>query len=397
MQTFPYELAPSDDGDWVAADLLATAPVVRAQMPDGNQVWLALSHQAVRQVSTDATFSRTEAIRRGAPVLLQAAVDPDLLLSMDPPRHTRMRRTMARAFSPRRIDPLAPRIQQLCEQVLDTMAAQRSPADLVTLFAEPFPIMVLCELLGVPYGDRDKIRTWATRVLSSAGLTVEQITEAVRQIREYLATLAAARRAEPSHDLITELVGRTDEQDALTETELLANLQLLLLAGHETTTNQLTNSLLALFRHPDQLALLRSRPELVDRSIDELMRYVRLTVPLTATIALRDAVVAGVAIMAGDTVVAVNPAANRDPAVFTDPHRLDLTRRNSHQQLGFGHGTHFCLGAQLARLELRIALTTLLSRFPSLSLAVDETDLRWRTGTPTRSLTALPVTWEHSA
>ncbi|HEU5474718.1 MAG TPA: cytochrome P450 [Actinophytocola sp.] len=393
MQAFPYVLAPSDDGDVVAAKLLGTAPVVRAQLPDGTQVWLVLSHEAARRVFTDSTFSRAEALRPGAPVLLRAAVDPDLLLSIDPPRHTRIRRAMARAFSPRMVDRLVPRIHQLCEELLDAVAANGPPADLVTLFAEPLPIVVLCELLGVPYDDRDKIRAWAKRVLATAGFTVAEITDAIGQTREYLGTLATARRAEPGHDLITELVHQADEQDALSENELLANLQLLLIAGHETTANQLANSLLALFRHPDQLTLLRNRPELIERAVEELLRYVRLTVPMQATIALRDTDLAGAAIKTGDAVVVVNPAANRDPAVFTDPHRLDITRANSHQHLGFGHGTHFCLGAQLARLELRIAFTTLFNRFPHLSLAVDETHLRWHTGTPTRSLTALPVTW----
>jgi cytochrome P450 len=223
VQTFPYELVSSDDGDAVAAGLLVVAPVVRARMPDGKQVWLALSHGAVRQVLSDATFSRLETLRRGC------------------------------------------------------------------------------------------------------------ATKAIRQIRAYLGKLAAARRAEPGHNLITELIDRADSQDALNQTELLANLQLLLIAGHETTANQLSNSLLTPFHHPDQLALLQGHPELTERAVKELMRYVRLTVPMVATIALHDVEVTDVPITADDAVITVNPAANRDPTVFADPDRLDLTPPNTSQ------------------------------------------------------------------
>jgi cytochrome P450 len=393
MQSFPFDRTPAEDVDPTAVRLLATAPVVRAEMPDGRQVWLALSRDAVREVLSDNRFSRVAAVVPGGPGQVVSAADPDVLTSMDPPKHTRVRKLMARAFSPRMVEALEPRVREIVAELLDGVAAHGRPADLVKLFAEPLPITVICELLGVPVADQDMFRDWAMRLVSTTRHSRDEIMATVAQVRGYFAELVAAKRVEPGDDLTSELVRVTDDEDALTETELLANLQILLIAGHETTVNQLGNSLVALFRNPDQLALLRDRPELAATAVDELLRYARLATEALPRVTVTDVELVGVPIKAGEAVVPLPGAASQDPGTFPEPDRLDLARPNAAQHLAFGHGFHFCLGAQLARTELRIALTGLLARFPALRLATGESELSWRAGTPARALEALPVTW----
>ena len=392
MQPYPFDTPNSQDIDTVAARLLSGAPVVRAAM-GGGEVWLALSHDAARQVLSDPRFSREAAMGPNAPVVMRSAYDPDVLTSLDPPKHNRTRRLMSRAFSPRMVEAMAPRVREIVAGLLDDLQAHGAPADLIGLFAAPLPIMVICELLGVPYTDRAVIQDWSRRLVSTTAYPPEEIAAAGRQMDGYLAGLIAAKRAEPTGDLISALIRVTDEQGALTEAELVKNTRMLLVGGHETTVNQLGNSVLALFRHPDQLALLRERPELVTPAVEELLRYARLTGSTLPRVAVADVELGGQLIRAGDGVIALTSSANMDAGVFAAPDRLDIARGGSGQHLSFGHGPHFCLGAHLARLELRTALTGLLARFPTLGPAVAESELRWRGGTPLRSLLALPVTW----
>src|SRR6266511_4110146 len=369
MQPFPLGTPSSQDIDTVAVRLLADAPVVRATMGDGGDVWLALSHDAVRQVLSDPRFSREAAMGPDAPVTVRSAYNPDVLTSMDPPKHSRTRRLMSRAFSPRAVDRLATRGQEIVAGLLDDVAAHGPPADLIELFVAPLPIIVICELMGVPYADRAAIRGWSERLLATTAYPPEEIVAAIDEIRGYLAGLVAAKRADPTEDLTTALIQITDEGDALTETELVANLQMLLIGGHETTVNQLGNSLVA------------------------LLRYARLMSSTLPRVAVQDVELGGRLIRAGEGVIAMLAAANQDPAVFTAPDRLDIARTSPAQHLGFGHGPHFCLGAHLARFELRTALTNLLARFPNLAPAVDLSELVWKDGMPIRALRTLPVTW----
>jgi nocardicin N-oxygenase len=392
MQPFPFDTPNEQDVDTVAVGLLAWAPVLRAAM-GGGELWLALSHDAVRQVLSDPRFSRQAAMGPDAPVVMRSAYDPDVLTSLDPPGHSRTRRLMSRAFSPRMVDTMAPRVAEIVAGLLDDLDAHGAPADLIDLFAAPLPIMVICELLGVPYADRAAIQDWSRRLVPTTAYPPEEITAAAGELDGYLAELVAAKRAAPTTDLTSALIQATDEQGALTESELVKNVRMLLVGGHETTVNQLGNSVLALFRHPDQLALLRDRPELVTPAVEELLRYSRLIGSTLPRVAVADVKLGGQLIRTGDGVIALTSAANVDPRVFAAPDRLDITRGGSGQHLSFGHGPHFCLGAHLARLELRTALTGLLARFGKLTLAVEESELRWREGTPLRSLHALPVTW----
>jgi cytochrome P450 len=251
--------------------------------------------------------------------------------------------------------------------------------------------MVICELLGAPYSDAPDIRRWTGRLMTSV-LTAEELREAENDMQGYLADLVERKRIRPDDKLITALVAAHDEGGHLTSSELLANLQMLLAAGHDTTVNQLGNSLLTLLRHPREMQRLADDPALIGTAVDELLRFSRLmaaTLPRVTTEAVE---LDGVQLAAGDAVLPVISAANRDPAVFPDPDRLDLGRDNA-APLAMGFGPHYCLGAQLAKLELRIALTSVLKRFPGLKLAVDESELTYRMETNVRALVSLPVSW----
>jgi cytochrome P450 len=388
LPTFPFDTPPSLDNDPTGDRLLVDGPVVLARMGEID-IWLALSYDAVRQVLVDGRFSREQASGPGGPVTTPSAANPAVLTSMDPPRHNRIRKLMANAFSPRMVALLEPRVQTIVDDLLDRLTP---PADLVRHLTEPLPVMVICELLGAPYEDKDRIRQWSTKLMATT-LPIEEIMGAVDEIGAYLRDLVAARRAEPDDRLISALVRANDESDHLTEGELISNLQMLLVAGHETTVNQLGNSLVTLLRFPDQLNLLRDRPELLPGAVEELLRYTRLFAATLARVATEDVELAGTVIRKGEPVLPVVSAANRDPAAYPDPHRFDVTREGPAPHTALGHGPHFCLGAQLAKLELRIALGTVIRRFPNLALAVHPEELTYKPHTAVRALTALPLTW----
>lgn len=389
---YPFDTPAGSDVDPEGVRLLASGPVAAARM-GGHEVWLALGYQAARQVLSDPRFSREAATRPGGPVTNQAAANPELLVGMDPPRHTRIRALMARAFSPRTVEQLAPRVRVLVDGLLDDVAAQDKPADLVRLLAEPLPVMVICELLGVPDTDRAEIRRWAGILIAETAYTPEQIGAAVGQINAYLAELIAQRRTNPDDALISALIAVNDDGQHLSPAELVSNVQLLLIAGHETTVSQIGNSVVTLFQHPDQYRMLAQRPELLPGAVDELLRHSKLVTSLLPRVTTEDALLAGTLIRAGEAVIPVVAVANRDPEAFPDPHRFDITRSGPAQHLGLGHGPHFCLGAQLAKLELQVTLGALSTRFPTLAPAVPLAELDWKPGLSTRSVRALPVTW----
>lgn len=386
--TFPFTTPRSLDNEPEAQELLASqGPVVLAKMGPID-IWLALSYAACRQVLTDPRFSREEATRPGGPVTIPSAANPLVLTSMEGRKHARTRKLVASAFSPRMVAALEPRVQTIVDTLLDSL---ESPADLVEGLCAPLPTMVICELLGAPYSDAPDIRRW-TGVLMTSVLTPEELRQAENDMQGYLADLVEEKRLRPDDALITALVAAHDEGGHLTSAELLANLQMLLAAGHDTTVNQLGNSLLTLLRHPAELQRLVDDPTLIGSAIDELLRYSRLmaaTLPRVTTEAVE---LDGVALEAGAAVLPILSAANRDPAVFPDPDRLDLSRDDA-APVAMGHGPHYCLGAQLAKLELRVAITSVLKRFPGLRLAVDESELTYRMETNVRALNRLPVTW----
>jgi cytochrome P450 len=315
------------------------------------------------------------------------------MLGSDPPDHTRLRTLVNKAFTPRTIRQLTSRIHELVDGFLDRVAG-RGEMEAITDFAYPLPITVIAEMLGVPGDDRDFFRDASQKIAVALG-PIEDMQVAMRamegrnQLVSYFNELIPKRKDEPRDDLITALLGAEESGDFLGHGELLAMLLLLLVAGHETTVNLIGNGLLALLRHPDQLERLRHEEGIERQAVEELLRY-DSPVQMTGRIAKEDIEIGGKVVRAGQGVSTVLASANRDPEVFDDPDTLDLTR-DPCNHLSFSAGIHFCLGAQLARLEGQIALSTIVRRFPDLRLASD--DLRWRPAPILRGLEALPVTF----
>jgi pimeloyl-[acyl-carrier protein] synthase len=318
------------------------------------------------------------------------------MLDRDPPDHTRLRSLVSKAFTPRVVEGLRPRIRQIVDGLLDA-AAERRAMDLIEDFAYPIPVIVICEMLGVPVEDHERFRGWSlalARGLDASMLgpqsdVAQHAMTSRRALGDYFRELIAERRRAPRADLLSALIAAEEAGDKLSETELLATCILLLVAGHETTVNLLGNGTLALLRHPDQLRLLREDPGLIGGAVEELLRYDG-PVQRTARVPSVEAVIAGHKIEAGEMVMPFIGAANRDPAHFADPDRLDLTRADN-RHVAFGMGIHFCLGAPLARLEGQIAINALVQRFPALALATDRP--QYRQSLTLRGLTSLPVAW----
>lgn len=341
----------------------------------GETIWFALGHADVTtmlrhpNLSTDESHAATEAER--------AAEDPNRprsLLFMDPPDHTRLRGLVARAFTPRRIDELRATTQAIATELVDAIAAKRSPIDLVQAFAYPLPVRVICALLGVPPEDEAMFTDWSRGIARSVDPSVLRtpaieatIEDARANLRRYLGDLLATRRRQPGDDLLSALAAVDVEGDRITPREVVGLAQLLLVAGHETTVNLIGNGTLALLRNPEQLALLRRSPELVGPAVDEFLRFDG-PVQITQRVVTQDMTVVGCPVKRGDEIMLVLGAANRDPSAFPNPHKLDVTR-DARRHVGFGGGIHHCLGAALARMEGQIAFATLLDRFPHLELA----------------------------
>jgi cytochrome P450 len=394
LPTFPFGTPPSLSTDPEGLRLREESSVVRARMAAGGQeILLALGYHAARQSMSDSRFLREPITRPDAPVTLPAVVGvTDVVSVMDAPRHTRVRRLLSRAFTPRMVDRLRPRIQSVMDDLLDELDDHAKPADLLTAFIAPLPITVICELLGVPKSDQSHLRGWAERFMV-ASVPPEEMAETHREVGAYLSELITDKRAQPADDLTTSLVQVHDEGDRLTEAELVINLQTLLVGGYETTLNQLANGIVTLCRNPGQFELLRSDLGLVGNTVEELLRYDKLITSTMPWIAGEDLELDGHPVRAGEAVVPVPHIANRDPAVFADPNRFDITRPNAAQHLSFTHGPHFCVGAHLARTELRMALATLVTRLPRLAVAVADEELQWKQNALNRALRRLPVTW----
>ncbi|WP_307167332.1 cytochrome P450 [Streptomyces rishiriensis] len=349
----------------------------------------------VRAVLADPRFGRVEARRLGAVVSPAVIFTKPGILDMDPPEHTRLRRLLAGAFSARRIRSLRPRIQQIADGLIETMKEAGPPADLAEGLSYPLPIAVICEILGVPYADREIFRAWADRV-SAPGTQPEEAMSALRSLFDYMGGLVEDKRAHPDGSLLHGLVTARDEQGRLDDEELVTLGCGLLLAGYETTATMLGKGLLALLDHPDQLAAVRADPGSVPAAVSEVLRYVTPGVDPHAGLiraTTTDVELGGTTIPAHSVVIACNAAANFDPATFLDPDRFDITRERAAEHLAFGHGMHRCVGAQLARIELEVAFGTLFTAIPGLRPAVPCDEIVYIEGTLIRGLRSLPVLW----
>ncbi|MCC7367834.1 MAG: cytochrome P450 [Chloroflexi bacterium] len=394
----PFDAAFKADPFPLFRQLQVERPVHRVNLAGVGPIWLIARYDDAMAVLSDPRFVKdarhvlTPAQKSRFPKLTPAlALLQQSMLSQDPPNHTRLRALVSRAFTPRRIDGLRPRIQQLADELLDKMAP-RGEADLITDYALPIPITIIGELLGVPDQDRVRLRAWSSAFISAppTDKSVEQLASAVDEYVDFFRSLFALRRGRPQDDLISALVRAEGDGDRLSETELFSMTSLILIAGHETTAHLIGNGTLALLQHPDQLERLRREPNLLGPAIEELLRHASPVEAATERWAAEDITVGGVTIPRGELVHVLLGSANRDANRYIDPDTLDLTR-DARQHLAFGHGIHYCVGAPLARLEGRIALGTLIQRLPDLRLTVPFDQLRWRPGIVLRGLAHLPV------
>jgi len=357
--------------------------------------WVLTRYDDVAGMLRDARFGR-----KGFDTLLQARFGEagfDLsMLFRDPPDHTRLRALVSKAFTPRVVEEMRGRIQEIVDALLDR-AQDVGRMDVIADLAYPLPLIVICEMLGVPTENRDLFRRWSVdiaRSLDAIALptepeVIERGTAARRALADYFRGLIAERRRRPKADLLSDLIAAEEQGDKLTEGELMATVLLLFVAGHETTVNLIGNGMLALLRHPVELRALRADPGLIGSAVEELLRYDG-PVQRTGRMPNTDVALGGRTIPKGALVLGLIGAANRDPAHFPDPDRLDITRGDN-RHLAFGWGIHFCLGAPLARLEAQIAILALVRRLPRLALATAR--LEWRRASTLRGLTALPVTF----
>lgn len=359
--------------------------------------WILTRYDDVVAVLRDPRFAK-EAIPAFVAARFGASV-PAMGVSMldrDPPDHTRLRSLVSAAFTPRVVEGLRPRIQQLVDGLLERVEGAGS-MDLIEEFAYPLPVNVICEMLGVPVEDHEQFKDWGLDIARGLdAILLPRDSEVLRRaiaarhaLADYFHRLIAARRAAPRGDLLSALIAAEEAGDKLSEEELLATSILLLVAGHETTVNLIGNGTLALLRHPDQLRRLRADPALIGSAVEELLRYDG-PVQRTARIPSADVVIGGRTIAKGDMVMPFIGAADRDPTHFVDPDRLDITRADN-RHIAFGWGIHFCLGAPLARLEGQIAINTLVRRLPKLALATAQPE--YRQSLTLRGLKTLPVSF----
>ena len=358
--------------------------VVEIKTPFGLTVYVVTRHEDIRRVFADAdTFSSAKASYAGP------ARRDGMLIMYDPPEHTRLRKLLTPEFTVRRMRRLEPRISEIVDAALDDLERAGKPADLVSLFALPVPSLVICELLGVPFADRDGFQGRSARMLDLSLPRDEQV-KASRENREYMAELVARAHANPGEDMLGMLI--REHKDDLDTEELIGVADLLLLAGHETTSNMLGLGTLALLQNPDQLALVRDDPSRVEAAVEELLRWLSIVHTLPPRKTTAQVEIAGRVIPEGSLIIPSIPAANRDGSFIEDPETLDITR-GALGHVAFGHGVHHCLGAPLARMEMRIAFPALLRRFPGLALADPAAEPAFRVYGVVFGLKSLPVTW----
>jgi cytochrome P450 len=395
-EPLPYPLS-KDEGlrlDPLFAALRDQQPVCRVRLPYGGDAWLITRYEDSKKVLSDGRFSRAKTLHADIPRMFPEPDEAESILSMDPPDHTRLRRLVGKAFTVRQIEQLRPRVSELVSGLLDRMERHGSPADVVEMIGRQLPVSVICEVLGVPLEDRDRFRRWSATAMAVHAVSKQELDAALGNLARYITGLVAQRRDYPTDDLLGALVSARDDDQRLSEAELVTLGVTLLVVGHETTEKEIGNIVFTLLTHSDQMGRLRAAPELIPQGVEELLRYIPLqtSVGSFTRIATEDVDLDGVVIRAGDVVFTQLSVANRDERAFSRPDELDVSRPHC-PHLAFGYGPHTCLGAHLARMELQVLVGALLARFPGLRLAVPPLDLTWWTAGFVRGPEVLPVAW----
>jgi cytochrome P450 len=390
-----------DDPFPLFAQVRQLGPVHAVTLADGHDAWLVVRYEEAHVALNDARLSKDmhAALATGSAVVAEGLPGPAFarhMLTVDPPDHTRLRRLVSAAFSPRRVEALRPRIQTITDDLLDDIAVQGADSriDLIRTFAFPLPFTVICELLGVPQRDRSALGEGFTKLLVPTSTPAEYAAakDASDTVVAMLGALVEAKQRAPGDDLVSGLINARDGEERLDSRELLSTIFQLIVAGHDTTASLIGNSLVALFRNPDQLLQLRADPTQIPRAVEEFLRFDAPVPHSTFRYTVAPLNLGGVAIPAGAQVIICLAAANRDADRYGSPEELDLDRDGA-RHLAFGHGIHHCLGAPLARIEGQLALGSILRRYPELSLAVPVEELHWGhgDGLVLRGLSELPV------
>lgn len=390
----PFTVAAKPDPYPLFAEFRRAAPVHPLPMPDGSRLWLVTRYDDVDLALRDPRLSKRVPHVDALPPPMNTIIRHQML-AQDPPDHTRLRRLVSQAFTPRLVTAMEPRIQHVADDLIDRVRLCEA-MDLIDDYAYPLPLTVIAELLGIPAADRAPFRAWSDAAVADdtgGGPPEAWRTAAMVEFGEYLGDLFARKRRVPGDDLVSGLVRAADGGDVLSGDELLAMVWLLIVAGHETTVNLIGNGMLALLRHPAQMAMLRDDPGLLPGAVEELLRYDGPVETSTFRFSTADVELPGGTIPAGEQVLVVLASANRDSDRFPDADVLDL-RRADPRHLAFGKGIHYCLGAPLARMEGRIAIGTLLRRLPRLRPAVRPETLVWRSSLLMRGLRTFPVLFD---
>ena len=374
------------------AKLRTDNPVARVQMPYGGVAWMVTRYEDIKAVYGDTRFSRQATVNTDVPRIFPVVDTVQTLFTTDPPDHTRLRKSVARAFTPTRVAEMRKNTERIMEQLVDNLLESAQPADIADVVTWQAAITVICELLGVPLEDHVQFRDWTDTSLGLAPGHDEEILAARQSLQDYLASLIAQRREQPTDDMLGYLVSLRDEKDQLSEDELVSLGAVILRAGHETTANAMTCVLYLLLSRRDLWQELLDDSSKIPMAVEELLRYIPLGDAGFSRVATEDIEVGGHLIRAGETVIGVPASGNHDESVYPDAEAIDFSREHVPHLL-FGYGVHHCLGNQLARLEITVLLETLTKRLPTLHLAVPDEDIPWRVDRLVRGPSALPVAW----
>ena len=392
---YPFPVGPGGHPPEQYHDLRGRCPVARVGLPSGDEAWFVTGYEEAAAALSDRSLSRAALREPGAPRLIKGedfSDNPYNLLNQEGPDHSRLRRLLTPAFTPRQAERLRPRIQELADELVDELVADGPPADLHERFASVFPVRVICEMVGAPDSDRERIQEWTDALVSTAD-EPERRMAAREGSAAYVATLVAERVENPKDDLLGNLVAARDENnDRLGERELVWLGVNLLVAGHDTSVSAISRGLFSLLAHREQFRRLQEDPSISANAVEELLRFAPPSEGGFVRVATADTTVGDVAVRAGEAVIPAMHVAGRDEREVADPDTLDVTRDDA-KHLAFGKGPHYCPGAGVARVELQVAFETLSRRLPDLHLVKEPEEIGWRNGLLTLRPEGLICAW----